>query len=169
VDRFSPSFSLILFVEHAKDGLAVTAADGKLSQNELAERLERACCAAAAGRRAARALAEWAKPFGLTEAEFQMLWRLRPTSTPGPNQSSLAGELSFSPAQVSAVVERLRQRDLIRECPATGDRRQHHWQLSAAGQILVNRMLADASSLQFDSNPRTGIGEGANCRREAAA
>jgi DNA-binding MarR family transcriptional regulator len=140
-----------------------------LAENEAAARLERACSAAATGRRAARALAAWTKRFGLNEAEFQLLWGLRPASTDVPSQINLASTLAFSPAQVSAVVERMRQQGLICEREAIGDRRRHHWQLSPSGQLLLDRMLTAAALPQFDSHPILDIGTGASRSREAAA
>ncbi len=147
----------------------MTATDGNLAESNSAVRLEQACTAAASGRRAARALSEWTKRFGLTEAEFQLLWRLRPTSMDGPNQSALAAALAFSPAQVSAVVERVRQRGLICERGAAGDRRRHHWQLSASGRELLDEMLAAVGSLRYDGTPPSDSSAGAGRRREAAA
>jgi DNA-binding MarR family transcriptional regulator len=147
----------------------VTATDGNLADSDSSALLEQACTAAASGRRAARALSDWTKRFGLTEAEFQLLWRLRPTSMNGPNQSALAAALAFSPAQVSAVVERVRQRGLICERGAAGDRRRHHWQLSASGRELLDEMLAAVGSLRYDGTPPSDSSAGAGRRREAAA
>lgn len=150
----------------------MTATDGHSAEIDSAARLERACSAAANGRRAARALADWTKRFGLTEAEFQFLWRLRPTSGDGPNQTTLAGSLVFSPAQISAIVERMRQRGLISERGTIGDRRRNYWQLSAAGRELLDQMQCAAASLHFDSTPLENnpqVDSGANRRREAAA
>jgi DNA-binding MarR family transcriptional regulator len=151
------------------DGLALAATDGQFAENDPAARLERACTAAASGRRAARALAEWTKRFGLTEAEFQLLWRLRSASADGPNQATLAGTLAFSPAQISAIVERVRQRGLIFEQSASGDRRRHHWQLSIAGRQLLNQMLDAATSFCDQAAESEIASAGASRRGEAAA
>jgi DNA-binding MarR family transcriptional regulator len=87
----------------------------------------------------------------------------------GPNQSALAAALAFSPAQVSAVVERVRQRGLICEGGAAGDRRRHHWQLSASGRELLDQMLAAVGSLRYDGTLPFDSSAGASHRREAAA
>jgi DNA-binding MarR family transcriptional regulator len=147
----------------------VTATDGISAGRDSAERVDQACAAASNGRRAARALSEWTRRFGLTEAEFQLLWRLRLAPADGLNQTALAGALAFSPAQVSAVVEHLRQRALICERGAMGDRRRHHWQLAVDGQNLLNQMLESAGSLRYDVDLNLESMEGASCRREAAA
>lgn len=147
----------------------MTATDGNLAERDSSDRVERACAAAANGRRAARALSEWARRFGLTEAEFQLLWRLRLAPADGLNQTTLAGVLAFSPAQVSAVVEHLRQRALIGERGATGDRRRHHWQLTADGLALLRQMIESATSLRYDADQNVDLQEGAVRRREAAA
>jgi DNA-binding MarR family transcriptional regulator len=147
----------------------VTATDGNLGGRDSANRVDEACAAAANGRRAARALSEWTRRFGLAEAEFQLLWRLRLAPAEGLNQTALAGALAFSPAQVSAVVEHLRQRTLIGECGATGDRRRRHWQLTTAGVALLNEMLGAAGSLRCDSTASLDLSAGDCRRREAAA
>jgi DNA-binding MarR family transcriptional regulator len=147
----------------------VTATDGNLAGRDWADRVDQACTAAANGRRAARALSEWTRGFGLTEAEFQLLWRLRLASADGLNQTALAGVVAFSPAQVSAVVEQLRQRSLIGERSAMGDRRRHHWQLTAEGLVLLNQMLEFAALLRYDSIPSPSWSADDSRRREAAA
>jgi DNA-binding MarR family transcriptional regulator len=148
----------------------VTASSGNSAECDSALRLERACNAAASGRRAARALAAWTKRFGLTEAEFQLLWRLRPNSQGATNQTALAVALAFSAAQISALVERLRQRSLIAERRTDGDRRRNHWELSASGNALLNEMLGAVQLLRDDpqtvEEPPTS---GAGGRRGAAA
>jgi DNA-binding MarR family transcriptional regulator len=159
-----------LFLRRTCQGwLAVTATQDNSAGRNSADRVDQACAAAANGRRAARALSEWTRRFGLTEAEFQLLWRLRLAPADGLNQTALAVALAFSAAQVSAVVEHLRQRALIGERGATGDRRRHHWQLTADGLVLLNQMLESAASLRYDGNLNNDLQEGASRRREAAA
>jgi DNA-binding MarR family transcriptional regulator len=114
----------------------------------LIEYVARLCKSAIGGRRAARALADWAKRFGLSEAEFHVLWQLRAAPAEGLDQRTLAAELAFSPAQVSATVERLRCSDLVFHQIALGDRRRHLWRLSGSGQRLIDEMLGAAALLR---------------------
>jgi DNA-binding MarR family transcriptional regulator len=113
-------------------------------------------------------LSEWARRFALSEAEFHLLWRLRDASHDGLDQTTIAEELAFSAAQVSATVERLRARELIFQQPAPGDRRRHLWRLSAGGGELIAQMLNAATHW------RCAILSGSECAataraREAAA
>jgi DNA-binding MarR family transcriptional regulator len=101
------------------------------------------CSTAIDGRRAARVVAQWAKRFGLTEGEFQLLWRLRTAAGADLDQTTLAGALAFSPAQISASVERLRVQGHI-SATDSSDRRRHHWQLTATGRELLDQMLVAA-------------------------
>ena len=102
------------------------------------------------GRRAARALAEWAQRFQVGEVEFQLLWCLRSVSSDGLDQTSLARKLAISPAQVSAIVEHARARDWIYQPSAASDRRRRVWQLSARGRELLEHMLSAAALLRFE-------------------
>jgi DNA-binding MarR family transcriptional regulator len=114
--------------------------------------VDRTCAAAMSGRRAARQIAEWAKRFGLTEAELQILWQLRSAPNGGLDQTALANSLAFSPAQISASVERLRAEDRICPIGTVADRRRHHWRLSAAGSELINHVLVAAATLRRNAN-----------------
>jgi DNA-binding MarR family transcriptional regulator len=95
-------------------------------------------------------LAGWAYPFALSEVEFLVLWRLHGATADGFDQRTLAGELAFSPAQVSATVERLRARELIVGQLAPSDRRRHLWCLSAGGRVLLERLVEAAALLHRD-------------------
>jgi DNA-binding MarR family transcriptional regulator len=108
------------------------------------------------GRRAARALAKWARRFELAEAEFQLLWCLRSVSGVGLDQTTLAATLAFSPAQVSAIVERVRARDWICQPSAASDRRRRLWRLSASGRNLLEHMVSAAALLRYDASAREG-------------
>ena len=87
----------------------------------------RTCQLVVDGRRAARALGEWARRFELSEPEFLVLWCLRDVPTDTVDQTTLAQRLAFSPAQVSAVVERLARQGWIAQHFRPGDRRRHLW------------------------------------------
>ena len=58
-------------------------------------------------------LAAWARSFDLSEPELQLLWCLRQEPGEGVDQTTIAQRLVFSPAQVSAMVERLRRQGWI--------------------------------------------------------
>ncbi len=120
----------------------------RLAGNEPAAHIDCTCGAAIVGRRASRILAEWSRRFGLTEPELQLVWHLRFAAACGADQKALAKALAFSPAQISTSVERLRVAGWVIARSAPGDRRRNHWQLSTAGQELIEQMTAAADSLQ---------------------
>ncbi len=135
----------------------------------IAWHIELTCRTAIDGRRAARALAQWTQSFELGEAEFQLLWCLRAELGDGRDQTTLARELAISPAQVSAAVERMRAKGWICQQVAVGDRRRHLWQLSTAGQSLLDEMLARAAELRYEpADVHRSAGHGC-LGREAAA
>ena len=145
------------------------AADGTWSVGEsVIENVARLSKAAIGGRRAARALAEWAKQFELSEAEFHVLWQLRAAPADDLDQTTLARELAFSPAQVSATVERLRVRLLILHHSAAGDRRRRLWQLSAGGRKLIDQMLYAAAHLRCQALSESDCADAAQAREAAA-
>jgi DNA-binding MarR family transcriptional regulator len=138
---------------------AVAATEGTCSDDEprhgqppvgnlVSRHVDRTCRTAVGGRRSARALAAWIKPFGLSEPEFQLLWCLRGESPAGCDQTMLAARLAMSPAQVSALVERLRVSGLIAQQIVAGDRRRNLWQLAAGGDRLLQQVLATVGTLR---------------------
>lgn len=120
-----------------------------------AERIDAACRQTAAGRLAARDLAEWVCEFGLSEAEFRLLWLLYRGEALGEprtaaslkseqhpaegllDQAKLAARLVVSTAQVSGVVERLQTWQLIAGVRDSGDRRRQMWRLTETGEALL--------------------------------
>jgi DNA-binding MarR family transcriptional regulator len=128
------------------------------------------CRTAAEGRRAARALAEWAQRFELGEPDAQVLWCLRRGPAGGLDQTTLAKQLACSPAQVSATVERMRSRGWITPWQRPGDRRRNLWRLSPDGNRLVDEMLAAAGFLPpWESNDSAAVPPAPDLPREAAA
>jgi DNA-binding MarR family transcriptional regulator len=125
------------------------------AEAETVAHVDQTCLSAIGGRRAARALAYWAKRFGLGEAEFQLLWRLRSAPADGFDQTALATTLAFSPAQISASVERLRAQGWICSNGSIADRRRRHWKLSEAGLELIDQMLVAATLLRSQGEGRT--------------
>ena len=130
-----------------------------ISKHDQVASVDRACAAAVDGRRAVRALAKWCEQFHLSEPEFQVLWLLGRGASEF-DQSTLARQLAYSPAQVSATIDRLRTRSWIEQELAVGDRRRNLWRLTASGNRVILEMLSTACQL---------CGELAEVPREAAA
>ena len=126
---------------------AGSAADGGLGRlsGDLHCPVGYLCQIAIDGRRAVRTLTQLSDPLQLSESEFQILWFLSSSAAPGVDQTTLATRLALSPAQVSACVEKLRVRGLIAHCEVGGDRRRHLWQLSAAGNDTLQKVVQAAS------------------------
>lgn len=142
---------------------------GKQLASEAAVRhVGNVCFAAAEGRRAARALTHWCQRLELGEPEFQVLWCLRDNFVGGFDQTSLVRRLAFSPAQVSAIVERLRSRGWILQQPASSDRRRNLWHLSQLGSSVVAALLKSAHELRPDLPINLERAEPPAPKREAA-
>ncbi len=123
---------------------------GSTTVDAVVRHLERTCHSVIDGRRAARALTDWARQFALSEPEFQLLWCLRLLVGGGFDQTTLASRLALSPAQVSTSVERLRTQGWIAQNQVAGDRRRNLWQLTPQGLSLLAGMLAVADPLHFE-------------------
>lgn len=136
---------------------------------DAAARVDEACHSAIVGRRAARLVAEWGKRLRLTEAELQILWRLSSSPVGGLDQTALANALAFSPAQISASVERLRARGCVCPTATVADRRRRHWQLADAGRELLQRLTITASPPTRPQGQASPSVLGADGGREAAA
>jgi DNA-binding MarR family transcriptional regulator len=118
--------------------------NGDATDSGLGRGVGQICRAAIDGRRAVRTLAQLSEPLQLSESEFQILWCLSGSAAPGVDQTSLATRLALSPAQVSACVEKLRVRGLIVLGEIGGDRRRNLWQLSAAGNDALQKIMQSA-------------------------
>lgn len=92
-----------------------------------------------------RLLADWAAQLrheidatasarGLSATEFEVLWLCRLAL---PSQNQIAEQLSLSPAQISALVERMRGKGLIVGERSIEDRRRQAWRLTPAGREVV--------------------------------
>jgi len=134
---------------------------------DAGDEVGRACYVAVDGRRAARALGQWCRRFEMTEPEFQVLWLLRIEATDGFDQTTLARRLAYSPAQVSATVERLRTQGRIVQRAIEGDRRRNLWHLTTAGSTVIAEMLRAAPDLCSELL-KAGDRVSTSPRREAA-
>lgn len=124
-------------------------------------RIDRACRLAVAGKLALREIAAWVDGAGVSDTEFRLLWLLAQqlgddSPSPALDQSALAERLAVSAAQVSAVIERLRCRELIALVPSETDRRRQLWRLAPAGQSLVRAVTAKAASTASLTSPDDG-------------
>ena len=128
-----------------------------MSQHFASTQFQDLCSRVATGREAARELTEFVENYGLKEAEFRLLWALLNSDTE-LDQTCLAALLGCSPAQVSALVERLRSRGQIVTQAASRDRRRHCWHITPQGRALVEQIVAFKSTSKATSE----------CGRQAA-
>jgi DNA-binding MarR family transcriptional regulator len=127
---------------------------------DAARRIDDACRQAVLGKLAARSIARWASGFELGEVEFRLLWLLHASGdsgsepkAPAPewDQAALAERLAVSPAQISAVVDRLRADDRLAAIVPAGDRRRQLWRLTPSGRALVQSVVvAVGAALEAD-------------------
>jgi DNA-binding MarR family transcriptional regulator len=112
-------------------------------------RIEKACRRAVLGKLAMRDIAAWVAKFDLSETEFRVLWLLYSADDEGRppldrqelDQADVAKTLAVSAAQVSAVVDRLRQAGRIATAP-TPDRRRQVWCLTSGGRELLQTIIS---------------------------
>ena len=137
----------VKLAELSSNRSAITANGSMLSERQI----DLACQAVVAGKQAAHQLALLAKQLGLNESEFRLLWLLKcsgiesqrsdNSSSSNYDQKTISVQLALSPAQVSTVVEKLRQCNLIMCCPSATDRRRNTWSITTQGAALLQQLV----------------------------
>jgi DNA-binding MarR family transcriptional regulator len=102
--------------------------------------------ASAAGRNLRRCLNVVARSAELTDGELLAVW-LCLGEAGGMVQGELAAALGISPAQMSGIVERLRQRGLIEMHRQALDRRRQVWRGTTAARQLLDSLAAALTAL----------------------
>jgi len=125
------SFSIVHF------GTNGVGMDARSVVSDLRDRLHLLLEASAATRAWRARLAEQVAAWELTDQEFLVLWLCDDRSAAARGQGELATALGVSAAQMSGLVERLRQRDLLSVERLGNDRRRQAWRLSATGQEVL--------------------------------
>lgn len=94
---------------------------------------EIACC-----QRLLRAgLTDRLRSWGISDNDFWVLWLCARSAPDGVVQQELAAAVGVSTAQMSGLVERLRQHGLLAGCRCHRDRRRQYWRLTTAGEQLL--------------------------------
>jgi DNA-binding MarR family transcriptional regulator len=133
--------------------------------SDAPEHVDRACRQAVAGKLALREIAAWVDGIGVSETEFRLLWLLfqqqhgDASKLTALDQADLAERLAVSAAQVSGVIERLRQRELVDRVPDLSDRRRQLWRLAQTGETLVLNVVANVASEILPLAPPFDAGE----------
>jgi len=120
-----------------------------MNMQAASEHLERVCQRIAEGRQATRLLTAIVRKYGLSEGEFRLLWHLRgialnrnrTAAVHAPDQTLLAAALGLSVAQVSSLVESLREKGFDQGRPAPHDRRRQLWSITPAGMEVLERIV----------------------------
>jgi DNA-binding MarR family transcriptional regulator len=81
------------------------------------------------------------KSQGISDAHFWLLWYCHHAEATGLDQSELANRTDSSHAQVSSLVEQLRQRDLMAGSRDPDDRRRQIWHTTPAGQAILEHIM----------------------------
>jgi DNA-binding MarR family transcriptional regulator len=132
-------------------------------------RVDRVCRRAVAGKLALREIAVWVEGMGVSETEFRLLWLLfqqehgEASKSTALDQADLAERLAVSAAQVSGVIERLRQRELVDRVPDVSDRRRQLWRLASTGETLVQTVIANVANSRIAPSRKGGV-----CQEDAA-
>ncbi|MGE0608580.1 MAG: MarR family winged helix-turn-helix transcriptional regulator [Pirellulales bacterium] len=99
----------------------------------------------ALARRLRVVVSQLASRHGLSEAQFAVLWQCQQAPASGLGQHELAGLLALSTAQISTIVEQLRQSGWLAGHRDPADRRRQCWQLTAAGAEITRRIMGELS------------------------
>ncbi len=100
------------------------------------------------------AIAEVVSPFSLSENAFFILVLCQQNLERPLPQAKLAKTVGLSPAQLSNLVEQLRQDGWIESSRDSNDRRRQYWTLTDAGNRRLNEILPKFhEAWQFDQLP----------------
>ena len=105
-----------------------------------------------------RQVAEVARPLGLSDSHYFLMWRCGQSGSSGASQRELVEALAVSPAQVSGLCEQLRARNLLCGHRPADDRRRQIWRLTAEGNLQLDRLATQlapwAENLFAHGDPR---------------
>lgn len=121
-----------------------------MPRHDQHQQLQGICDRIAEGRHLARQLTVEVRKHGLTETEFRLLWLLRSQqhncAKPHAAQTELVKQLGVSAAQVSSLVEGLRQKQVIQPIAVAQDRRLQSWELTNEGRQTFEEFVARVSA-----------------------
>ena len=100
-----------------------------------------------AGRDLRRCLSDAASVAGLSDSELLTVWLCLDDEGRGMVQGELAAALGVSPAQMSGIVERLRQRGLIEMQRQALDRRRQLWRGTASAKVTFAQMIRPLAAI----------------------
>jgi DNA-binding MarR family transcriptional regulator len=141
-----PDLSTSVPAGEAADSTGAGTGWGEIAQRMLTQ--------VVVGRRCQRAILAALDKVQLTDTQLLVLWgidQILPASAgSGVGQSEIAQSLGISPAQVSGLVEQLRQLGDLDCQRAANDRRQQLWHLTAAGRERLQRALQTIATLDVN-------------------
>jgi DNA-binding MarR family transcriptional regulator len=120
-------------------------------QNQTDRLLDLVHWSSAASRQLRRCLGLLAQGASLTDCELLTIW-LCLQSEAGLVQGELAAAIGVSPAQMSGIAERLRQRGLIEMHRQTLDRRRQVWRGTPAARQVLDNLRTPLASLAAGVN-----------------
>lgn len=97
--------------------------------------------------------------WGINNVELLVLWLCHETAEPGIAQTDLVAEIGVSAAQMSGLVERLRQQDLLAAKRCDSDRRKQYWNLTNQGKRLLDEIQADLSVVSHGLSKHLSVDE----------
>lgn len=106
------------------------------------------------GRQLRQALAEQVAECGVSDVEFFLLWNCQRANAPGTSQVELAALVGVSPAQLSGLADRLRQRGLLDAQRDPLDRRRQYLHLTDAGSSFLQTTLSRLAPLNQQLDAR---------------
>ena len=150
-NRSVPNYSIVKHRFRVAASSIALALNSSMPFFDDIQRIDRVCRCIATGRALARQLAAALRKHDYGETEFRLLWLLRERSdisaAASTEQSALAEQLGISPAQVSAIVEKLRTQRAITPVTDRKDRRRQLWQLTASGREGFEAIVAAVGPL----------------------
>jgi len=106
-----------------------------------------------------RVLAGRVRHLAISDAELLVLWLCYEARELGIAQNELAATVGVSAAQMSGLVERLRQRGLLIANRCARDRRRQYWRLTDEGNRTLNEIRSDFAGVSVALNRHLSVDE----------
>ncbi|MBC8875315.1 MAG: winged helix-turn-helix transcriptional regulator [Planctomycetes bacterium] len=106
-----------------------------------------------------RTLADRVRRWGISDVELLVLWLCCEAREPGIAQNELAVAVGVSAAQMSGLVECLRQRGLLAAKRCAEDRRRQYWTLADEGSRMMNEIRTDFGAVSVALTKHLSVDE----------
>lgn len=106
-----------------------------------------------------RTISDRIRPWGINDVELLVLWLCDEAAEPGIAQSELVANIGVSAAQMSGLVDRLRQQGMLTGKRCNSDRRRQYWSLAGDGKRVLDEIRAELTFVSVGLTRHLSVNE----------